>query len=134
MTTRQCPDHPGQQTSRVSDGIRQCLLDGKVYDFNVGFNTEDGQFHSGGTVQAQNFLAPGTIIVRKTAQANDSIHGFLYKHVLPYLGTEAEYARRVLNHKFSKPGLSLESALSEIQNADQLAATPKEAKIKSFTK
>src|SRR5690606_28870688 len=27
MSTRQCPDHPGQQTTRLADGLRQCPLD-----------------------------------------------------------------------------------------------------------
>ena len=127
MPTRQCPDHPGQQTSRVTDGVRQCPLDGKVYDFNTGFKTEDGTFHPGGSVQAQNSLPPGSVIIKKEAQANDTVHAFLYKHVLPYLPAEAAYARRVLDYKFSKPGMSLEQSLMDIAKADELAKAEKAA-------
>lgn len=135
MPTRYCPDHPAQQTTRLADGVRQCPLDGKIYDFVHGFKTEDGKFHSGGSVQDQNSIPPGSVIIRreastknkKQAQVSDSVHGFLYTHVLPHLGPNAEYARRVLNYQFSKPGVGLEQAIMDIKKADELAAAQQQA-------
>lgn len=70
MVARQCPDHPGQQLSRVADNVRQCPLDGKVYDYTRGFTTEDGTHFNGGSVQAQNSIPPGSVIVKLNKQAS----------------------------------------------------------------
>ena len=131
MMSRQCPDHPGQQMVRLEDNVRQCPLDGKVYDFVRGFQTEDGQVHNGGTVGNQHAIPPGSVIIKreamkKQAQVSTTVHGFIFEHIFPYLTDQAEYARRVLNYKFSKPAMSLEQAILDIQQADELAAAQKE--------
>lgn len=72
MVARQCPDHPGQQLSRVADNVRQCPLDGKVYDYTRGFTTEDGKKFNGGSVQAQHSIPPGSIIVKLNKEASAS--------------------------------------------------------------
>jgi uncharacterized protein (UPF0305 family) len=140
MLSRQCPDHPGQQLTRIDDNVRQCPLDGKIYDYNQGFTTEDGSRHNGGSVANQNFLPAGSILVHKDASVKtaggDRVHKFLYNHVLPYLPANAEYARRVLNYKFAE-GVTLEQAIGEIEKADLLAQQQKQqatANIKSFLK
>lgn len=138
MMTRQCPDHPGQQLQRLADNVRQCPLDNKVYDFEKGFETEDGEKHLGGSVVNQMAIPPGyrlSVEASLNKEATDaSVHSFLYNYVLPFLPANAEYARRVLNYKFSQPGMSLDDALGEIRKADQLAEQAKTANLKSFIK
>lgn len=115
MIGRQCPDHAGQQLSRISDNVRQCPLDKKIYDFSVGFTTEDGKKHNGGTVEAQNCLPPGTIIVKKQAavQAGDSqrVHKLLFevRDLLP-----AGIQRDILNKKFQN-NISLDQAIGQYE-------------------
>ena len=128
MTSRQCPDHPGQQLVRLEDGVRQCPLDSKVYDFHVGFTTEDGTKHNGGTVEAQNSFGPN---FRLATAANKlggidtpTTHQFLWK-VLQSLPATAQDERRVLNYKFER-GVSLEDAISAIKQADELTKKPQE--------
>jgi hypothetical protein len=134
MMTRQCPDHPGQQLIRIADNLRQCPLDSKVYDFVRGFTTEDGVKHNGGSVNNQQAIPPGSIIIKKEAElikeAEAGVHAFLYNHVLPHLPSQAEYARRVLNYKFSQPAMTLEQAIKDIQKADQLVAIQKQEEQK----
>lgn len=139
MPTRQCPDHPGQQLGRVADNQRVCPLDGRFYDFTAGFTTDDGVHHLGGSVQDQGAIPIGASLVNKEASvkvaADETVHSFLYSHVLPYLPAQAEHARRVLNYKFSRPGMTLEQALKDISKADELAKKQEQvAELKSFTK
>lgn len=42
LTTRHCSDHPGVMLVRISDGVFYCPLNGKQYDYNSGFTTENG--------------------------------------------------------------------------------------------
>lgn len=124
MSSRYCPDHPGIQLQRIEDGVGRCDLDGKIYDFSRGFTTEDGTKHNGGSVQNQNFLPPGTSIVKKKAQLADSqkTHGFLYQ-VLSYLPAESR-ERKILNYKFQN-NISLEEAIQRIEESERLAAEQK---------
>ena len=63
LSTRYCPDHPGEMLSRVDDSMRQCPLDGKEYSYEAGFERADGAKVPGGTVmdQSQTNQAPGGI-------------------------------------------------------------------------
>lgn len=53
LSTRHCPDHMGSQLSRVGEGIYQCSLDGKVYNWEMGFKDYQGNEHPGGSVAGQ---------------------------------------------------------------------------------
>ena len=53
LSTRYCPDHPGVQVTRVADGIVQCELDKKMYNFREGYTTMKGNSIPGGDVQEQ---------------------------------------------------------------------------------
>lgn len=59
MTSRSCPDHPGSQLLRVTDNVRQCPVDHRVYDYTEGFTTDDGKEHSGGSIAEQTPSIPG---------------------------------------------------------------------------
>ncbi len=56
LSTRYCPDHPGVQVLRKGDGVIQCSLDGKTYDFNEGFTTAKGNKVPGASVDRQTDL------------------------------------------------------------------------------
>jgi hypothetical protein len=51
--TRYSPDMPGVMMKRVSDGVYQCLMTNKVYDFQHGFVDASGTQRSGGSVKHQ---------------------------------------------------------------------------------
>jgi hypothetical protein len=53
LSTRYCPDHIGTQLARVADGIKQCPIDHKVYNYNDGFKDERGNDYPGGSVSGQ---------------------------------------------------------------------------------
>jgi hypothetical protein len=53
LSTRYCPDHPGQMLIRLKDHQLQCALDKKVYDFSEGFKLENGNTVPGGDVAMQ---------------------------------------------------------------------------------
>lgn len=53
LSSRNCPDHAGVQMSRKGDGVWQCELDKKIYDFNNGFKDEKGNLVPGGSVANQ---------------------------------------------------------------------------------
>jgi len=134
MMTRQCPEHPGQQLSRLADNLRQCPLDGRTYDFVRGFTTEDGKKHNGGSVQAQGSIPPGSILVKvknastKTAQSVDTpaVHEFL-NSLQQYLEPSAEQQRKILKYKFDK-NVSLDEAIKAIKQAEELAKQPGQPK------
>lgn len=58
LSTRYCPDHPGQSTYRVAEHTVQCPLDRKIYSFETGFTLANGKKFPGGDValQTQNSL------------------------------------------------------------------------------
>jgi len=53
LSTRTCPDHPGAQMMRIGDGVFQCDLDKKIYNYREGFKTMKGNEVPGGDVQEQ---------------------------------------------------------------------------------
>lgn len=53
LSTRTCPDHPGAQMMRIGDGIWQCDLDKKVYNYQGGYETMKGNKVPGGDVSLQ---------------------------------------------------------------------------------
>jgi hypothetical protein len=53
LSTRYCPDHAGAQISRVGEHMWQCELDKKVYNFETGFELQDGDKVPGGDVAEQ---------------------------------------------------------------------------------
>jgi len=56
LMTHQCPDHPGTPWTRISDGVVQCPIDKKIYDFNSGFVTMNGDKVPGTSMANQNKL------------------------------------------------------------------------------
>jgi len=53
LNTRYCPDHAGVSLMRIGDGVWQCELDKKIYDFNSGYTTLDGDKVPGTSVSNQ---------------------------------------------------------------------------------
>lgn len=53
MSSRYCPDHPGTSLIRLEDHVWQCSLDKKIYDFDAGFTTLNGNKVPGGGVEYQ---------------------------------------------------------------------------------
>lgn len=58
LSARTCPDHPGTMLSRAGDGLWQCAMDRKIYDFNAGFETVDGSKVPGSDVSMQTKITP----------------------------------------------------------------------------
>jgi hypothetical protein len=53
LSTRYCPDHPGAQISRVGEHMWQCELDKKTYNYETGFEMQNGTKVPGGDVAEQ---------------------------------------------------------------------------------
>ena len=53
LSTRYCPDHPGVQIARVGEHLWQCELDKKSYNFETGFELNNGAKVPGGDVGQQ---------------------------------------------------------------------------------
>jgi hypothetical protein len=53
LSTRYCPDHPGVQIARVGEHMWQCELDKKSYNFETGFELNNGSKVPGGDVSQQ---------------------------------------------------------------------------------
>jgi hypothetical protein len=53
LSTRYCPDHPGTQIARIGEHFWQCELDKKTYNFETGFELNDGTKVPGGDVANQ---------------------------------------------------------------------------------
>ena len=58
LSTRYSPDRVGVQARRVSDGVYQDPYTNKVYDYNEGFKTENGEEFSPSSVDNQTKLYP----------------------------------------------------------------------------
>jgi hypothetical protein len=58
LSSRYCPDHPGVQIARVGEHMWQCEMDKKTYNFETGFELNNGAKVPGGDVaqQTQNSL------------------------------------------------------------------------------
>lgn len=59
VQTRYCPDHNEISLYRVADKVYQCPLDHKVYNFEQGFKTEDGEVNLGGSLANMTPDRPG---------------------------------------------------------------------------
>ena len=59
LSTRYCPSHPGCPMIREAEHTWRCELDNKVYNYETGFELEDGTKVPGGSVdlQTQNCLS-----------------------------------------------------------------------------
>lgn len=53
LSSRYCPDHPGAQISRVGEHLWQCELDKKTYNYETGFELNNGSKVPGGDVANQ---------------------------------------------------------------------------------
>jgi hypothetical protein len=53
LNTRYCPDHPGVQIGRVGEHMWQCEMDKKTYNFESGYELNDGTKVPGGDVALQ---------------------------------------------------------------------------------
>ena len=53
LQSRTCPDHPSAQMARIGQGVFQCNLDKKQYDYTNGYTLEDGEYVPGGSVELQ---------------------------------------------------------------------------------
>jgi len=53
LSTRYCPDHPGVQIARVGEHMWQCEMDKKSYNFETGFDLNNGDKVPGGDVAQQ---------------------------------------------------------------------------------
>lgn len=53
LSTRYCPDHAGAQIARIGEHIWQCELDKKTYNFDTGFELNNGNKVPGGDVSQQ---------------------------------------------------------------------------------
>lgn len=53
LSSRYCPDHPGVQIGRIGEHMWQCELDKKSYNFETGFELNNGTKVPGGDVAQQ---------------------------------------------------------------------------------
>jgi hypothetical protein len=53
LMSRYCPDHPGVQIMRVGEHMWQCEMDKKTYNFETGFELNNGDKVPGGDVAEQ---------------------------------------------------------------------------------
>lgn len=53
LSTRYCPQHPGVQISRIGEHLWQCELDKRSYNFETGFELDNGSKVPGGDVANQ---------------------------------------------------------------------------------
>jgi hypothetical protein len=53
LSTRYCPDHPGEQMMRIADSVYQCNLDKNVYNYEAGYTTMAGNQVPGSGVSNQ---------------------------------------------------------------------------------
>lgn len=53
LSSRYCPDHPGVQIARVGEHMWQCEMDKKTYNFETGFELNNGMKVPGGDVSQQ---------------------------------------------------------------------------------
>ena len=53
LSARSCPEHAGSQLARVGEGMWQCQLDKKVFNYSIGYTTDRGEKVPGGSVELQ---------------------------------------------------------------------------------
>jgi hypothetical protein len=71
-STRYCPEHIGVTMGRVGEATFQCPLDGKTYNWEVGFTDYDGKHHEGGSVAAQTPDSSGVEIAHRVFDSRSS--------------------------------------------------------------
>jgi hypothetical protein len=59
LSTRSCPEHPGEQMMRIADSVYQCSLDKQIYNYEAGYTTMAGN------------QIPGTGVSNQTSHFND---------------------------------------------------------------
>lgn len=59
LSTRCCPEHPGEQMMRIADSVYQCNLDKQIYNYEAGYTTMAGN------------QIPGTGVSNQTSHFND---------------------------------------------------------------
>jgi len=72
-STRYCPEHIGVTMGRVGEATYQCPLDGKTYNWEVGFTDYDGKHHEGGSVAAQTPDSTGYEIPHRIFDSRENI-------------------------------------------------------------
>lgn len=73
LQTRYSPDLVGVQLARVGDGIYQCPLTKKMYDFEKGYVDMDGDYHPGSSVAAQTPDATGYNTPHRMFDSRDQV-------------------------------------------------------------
>lgn len=73
LSTRHCPDHIGVGLKRVGEGIYQCMLDGAIYNYEVGFTDQNGHKVPGGSVATQTPNASEYAIPSRLFDSRESI-------------------------------------------------------------
>lgn len=73
LQTRYSPDLVGVQLGRIGDGVYQCPVTGKIYNFETGYTDMDGEFHPGGSVAAQTPDASGYGIPHRIFDSREQI-------------------------------------------------------------
>ena len=68
LKTRYSPDYPGTPMARIGDGVFQCAMTKKIYNFNEGYTTLSGEKVPGGSVADQT----GRLGDRRLEQTNFS--------------------------------------------------------------
>ncbi len=53
LSTRSCPEHPGEQMMRIADSVYQCSLDKQIYNYEAGYTTMAGNQIPGTAVSNQ---------------------------------------------------------------------------------
>lgn len=69
LSARNCPDHAGVQMGRIGDGLWECSLDRKKYNFNAGYTLQDGSKVPGGDVANQTQPAQDSHAIFDTREA-----------------------------------------------------------------
>lgn len=72
-STRHCPEHIGVQMGRVGVDTYQCPIDGKTYNWEVGWTDYDGQHHQGGSVAAQTPDSTGYAIPSRIFDSRENV-------------------------------------------------------------
>lgn len=73
LQTRYSPDLVGVQLARVGDGVYQCPVTGKIYNFETGYTDMDGDYHPGSSVSAQTPDSTGYSIPHRIFDSREQI-------------------------------------------------------------
>lgn len=73
LQTRYSPDLVGVQLARVGDGVYQCPVTGKIYNFETGYTDMDGDYHPGSSVSAQTPDSTGYEIPHRMFDSREQI-------------------------------------------------------------